>query len=533
MPKIFTIASHLPTPSISQPLSQTAPNSVIQLPHTPHAHAIDIIIDRIPDPHQPPPPNLLLRPAQHNILTHIPTIQSSSNPITVISDSFQIQRPTPNASIPFDVPLPSIPLPPTTPGLLQPTPTPITQDPSPPHPDTIPRTPVSTLIPPPNIITTSRPTRSRLPPGIWKGACISSSSTTFLLNNPARTTAVHRKIQLARLAAIRNRHHRLNHPTSLNNRATHIQPAPIPNQQSEMSIRRAKSIFPAAEISSGISKELGKHFDTYKSLKLIPRSCIEEKAVFLRSQIFLKKKSNGLITARLAIDGSRQPRSTYNDTYAGTSDTTNRAFILQAYLADAAHRGCLDRLHIGDFNFPGAFLHNPLTRKMTNGHQLIATLPSDLPSPLAGQLAEIIGCCYGIKQANHEFDKDLTLLLTNAGFIPTSSDHHSFHKRCPDNPLDSLTLNMHVDDGWHITSSSVSLLNVFSHTHLQLHFPETPSKCRDTQHFINIILVIVSHHLAFAAGNATHFSHNSHKLINNSVSPFRLLTFRPISDNCL
>lgn len=135
-----------------------------------------------------------------------------------------------------------------------------------------------------------------------------------------------------------------------------------------MSIRRATPIFPAADISAGISKELGKHFQTYKSLKLIPRSSIEDKAVFLRSQMFLKKKSNGLITARLAIDGSRQPRSTYNETYAGTSDTTNRAFILQAYLADAASRGCLDRLQIGDFDFPGAFLHNQLTRQMTNGH---------------------------------------------------------------------------------------------------------------------------------------------------------------------
>ena len=161
-----------------------------------------------------------------------------------------------------------------------------------------------------------------------------------------------------------------------------------------MSIRRATPIFPAADISAGISKELNKHFETYKSLKLIPRSSIEEKAVFLRSQMFLKKKSNGLITARLAIDGSRQPRDTYNETYAGTSDTTNRAFILQAYQADAAHRGCLDRLQIGDFDFPGAFLHNLLTRQMTNGHQLIATLPSELPSPLAGQLAEITGCCY-------------------------------------------------------------------------------------------------------------------------------------------
>ena len=220
-----------------------------------------------------------------------------------------------------------------------------------------------------------------------------------------------------------------------------------------MSIRRATSIFPAADVSAGISKEVDKHFDTFKSLKLISRSSIEEKAVFLRSQMFLKKKSNGLITSANNL-GSKQPRSTYNETYAGTSDTTNRAFILQAYLADAAHRGCLDCLQIGDFDFPGAFLHNPLTREMTNDHQLIAILPSDLPSPLAGHLAEITGCCYEIKQANYEFDKDLTLLLTNAGFMPTSSDQHSFHKRCPDNPLDSLTLNMHVDDGWHVTCSS-------------------------------------------------------------------------------
>ena len=143
-----------------------------------------------------------------------------------------------------------------------------------------------------------------------------------------------------------------------------------------------------AEVSGG--------FVTYKSLTLLNYPQIEANAVFLRSQMFIKKKSTGLITARLAIDGSKQPRSSYNETYAGTSDTTNRAFILHAYLADATHRNCLHRLLIGDFDFPGAFLHNKLTREMTNGLQLIARLPSDLPGPLAGKLAEITGCCYGL-----------------------------------------------------------------------------------------------------------------------------------------
>jgi hypothetical protein len=229
-----------------------------------------------------------------------------------------------------------------------------------------------------------------------------------------------------------------------------------------MSIRKASLLLPTADVATGISKELGKHFDTYQSLTLIPHSSVETKAIFLRSQMLIKKKSNGLITARLAIDGSRQPPESYNNTYAGTSDTTNRAFILSAYLADASHRSCLDRLLLGDFDFPGAFLHNKLTRDMTNGHQLIAILPPDLPSPLAGKLAEITDCCYGIKQANHEYDKDLIHTLTEAGFIPTASDHHSFHKRCPVNTDDSLTLNMHVDDGWYVTTST-TLQNELKH----------------------------------------------------------------------
>ena len=73
---------------------------------------------------------------------------------------------------------------------------------------------------------------------------------------------------------------------------------------------------------------------------------------------------------------------------------------------------------------------------MTNGHQLIAILPANLPSLLANKLAEITGCCYGIKQANDENDKDLINLLKSAGFHPTSSDHHGFYKQCPDKPAE-------------------------------------------------------------------------------------------------
>ena len=240
-----------------------------------------------------------------------------------------------------------------------------------------------------------RSARFSHPPAFWKG-CYSTPLTTTPAIAP--TTATQRKLQNARIVIARNRQHRLDNPpsTPLNNRSRPLEPQPLNPQRAEMSIRKASIILPAPDIIKGITKELEKHFTTYKSLTLIPRSQVEPTEIFLRSQIFIKKKSNGLVTARLAIDGSRQPRASYNDTYAGTSDTKNRAFLLSAYLADASHRNCLDRLLIGDFDFPGAFLHNKLTRLMTNGIQLIATLPSDLPSPLAGKLAEITGCCYGL-----------------------------------------------------------------------------------------------------------------------------------------
>ena len=100
-----------------------------------------------------------------------------------------------------------------------------------------------------------------------------------------------------------------------------------------MSILKASQLLPASDIAAGIAKELGKHFDTYQSLQLIPRSSVEPKAIFLRSQMLIKQKSNGIVIARLAIDGSRQPRESYNDTYAGISDSAPTSPMLHTVTA--------------------------------------------------------------------------------------------------------------------------------------------------------------------------------------------------------
>jgi hypothetical protein len=175
----------------------------------------------------------------------------------------------------------------------------------------------------------------------------------------------------------------------------------------------------------------------------------------------MKKKANDTVTGRLAIDGSQQPTDTYRDTFAGTSCTTNRAFILSCVLADTSHRGILHKLQIGDFDIPGAFLQNPLPRSATGGKQLYTSLPRDIPSDLLPndmRFAELTGSMYGTKNANAIFDKDFTATLLAAKFTPLPEDPHTFTKRCPVDPSDYLHLNMHVDDGTYF-STSVYLTN--------------------------------------------------------------------------
>jgi hypothetical protein len=76
-------------------------------------------------------------------------------------------------------------------------------------------------------------------------------------------------------------------------------------------------------------------------------------------------KSNGTISARHPLGGDRQTPDTYGDTYAGTSNTTNRILLLTAARKDAADRGVLKDLIVADTDLPGAFLHNDLRPHLT------------------------------------------------------------------------------------------------------------------------------------------------------------------------
>jgi hypothetical protein len=173
---------------------------------------------------------------------------------------------------------------------------------------------------------------------------------------------------------------------------------------------------------------------------------IEKHAVYLKSLLIIKEKTNKDVTARIAINGAGQPPSSYGATHAGTSDPAHRIFILATALADAAARD--KTLVTASFDINAAFLNgNRLPRTDTGGHQLLVRLPKELPRPYGGALAEITGSMYGLKQSNHIYDQNLIKTLADAGYFPCPSHPYTFMKICPENPLDYLIVSFHVDDG--------------------------------------------------------------------------------------
>lgn len=257
-----------------------------------------------------------------------------------------------------------------------------------------------------------------------------------------------RKQLLLRTAATRDRLHILANPiaNSLSNRATDIRPSPPLRQQNEFPLAKALHALDPTKVNAAVTKEMDKIFTKYVSLRRISPSTVEPNAVFVRSKLIIREKTNKDVTARLALDGSQQPPHTYGATHAGTSDAPHRIFVLATSIADAAHRG--KALITFDFDVPAAFINkNQLTRAQTGQTQLCTRMPKDLPYPHGGALCEVVGAHYGLKQSNHIYDQDFISLMVNDGFTPTPSHPYTFTKFSTTSPLDKIVVSMHVDDG--------------------------------------------------------------------------------------
>ena len=133
-----------------------------------------------------------------------------------------------------------------------------------------------------------------------------------------------------------------------------------------------------------------------------------------------------------------QPKNTFDETFAGTTDANHRQFALAAAQADAAHR--LKTLYTGSCDIPAAFINgNKLPRSATGGVQLYTRLPIELPGPYGGALAAIDGSHYGLRQANNIYDQNLIAYLISNGYKPCPSHPYTFIKydTLSSDPLDN------------------------------------------------------------------------------------------------
>lgn len=224
-----------------------------------------------------------------------------------------------------------------------------------------------------------------------------------------------------------------------------------------MSITKALKMLDPIKVVAAIEKELDKVETQYESLVPISKSLLQEKSLWLRSQMFVKEKLLGDVSARLAIDGSKQPSDSYNSTYSGTSSTELLLLLLSTCVADAASRGCSPTLTLSGFDIKGAFLHCDLTPADTNGYQFVTNLPKDIPGPKAGQLRAIVKGQYGIKQSNNIFNSHLGGTLEQNGYHSEPLTPYIYTKRCPTNASNFLAVNTHVDDGAVFSTSSLLL----------------------------------------------------------------------------
>ena len=65
---------------------------------------------------------------------------------------------------------------------------------------------------------------------------------------------------------------------------------------------------------------------------------------------------------------SDQPPNPYLDTYAGTTDVTNRIFLHATTITSARTKGDLDRSIVADFDVPAAFLNEKRYRRQAIIH---------------------------------------------------------------------------------------------------------------------------------------------------------------------
>ena len=206
-------------------------------------------------------------------------------------------------------------------------------------------------------------------------------------------------------------------------------------------------------VHAAVCKHLDTIIDDLGTISLVSPSDIQSDCVRVYGQILVKVKSDERVTARLAAGGNRQPLSSHGETFAPTASESSSNLLLASYQAFGKSNGL--PIHLNVFDLSNAFQNTPLD-KINYPQQILMLMPKDLPGNYAsysGQWVEVHKAINGLRQSNELFDKDVRTQMNLAGFTETC-DPCVYHKHDPLNPLQKCTINMHVDDGLSLDTST-------------------------------------------------------------------------------
>jgi hypothetical protein len=225
---------------------------------------------------------------------------------------------------------------------------------------------------------------------------------------------------------------------------------PSAAEEGEITIAEAMLIDPVAT-QLAVDIEMAKQSVTYSTLVQVNYTDIPDNAILSQALMWLKPKWKGngdfdKFSARMAFNGKSQPPDSYNDISAATAADEMKMTMIAAYHARSVKEKRIDRLHVSDFDVPGAFLQNKFTPENCP-RPLYMKIPKNIPHPMAGQWCHVVGALYGTKQANHIFDEDFKNTMALAHFYPTEIEPSIYHREDPQDPSSSCSIAMHVDDG--------------------------------------------------------------------------------------
>ena len=204
----------------------------------------------------------------------------------------------------------------------------------------------------------------------------------------------------------------------------------------------------AASCSIALDIEISGLIETLNALGPEPTAFddIEPHAAIIPNKVFYKHKPSlpHQWKCRLVLGGNLQPSDTYGDIYAGMTDSGVSILIIALCQADSITHNYT--LHVSGFDITMAF---PKVRATPENcpRPMYTRIAPELNHRLSGKYLRVNGLVYGSKQANHEFDKEETLVILSAGFSPIEGDSHVFIRRDPTDPTMYCIVSTHVDDG--------------------------------------------------------------------------------------